>query len=121
MMRSIFLASAFVVACVGDSPITTTDAGNDTGSGQDVVTNDVSTNDVATNDAPLVCDGGSTVMACNGSCVDIASSGTNCGKCSHDCGGATCTGGVCQPSIVADKLAYPVFDVDATTVYFNAG
>ena len=122
MMRSIFLCSAFLlVACVTDGQIIT-DAGTDTGSQPDVGVSDVGSDsqDVAV-DSPLVCDGGSTVMACNGSCVDVASSGTNCGKCGHDCGGSTCTAGACQPSIVADKLTYPVFDVDATNVYFNAG
>jgi hypothetical protein len=110
-----------LVACVGGDDSTTTDAGNtDTGTQQDVGANDVTTQDVAV-DSPLVCDGGSTVMACNGSCVDVASSGTSCGKCGHDCGGAPCTAGACQPGIVADTLTYPVFDVDATNVYFNKG
>ncbi len=118
-MRSIFLMSALLVACVGDD--SATDAGNTDAGNNDVVTNDVSTNDVTTIDAPLVCDGGTTVLACNGSCVDVATSGANCGKCGHDCGGAMCTAGACQPGVVADTLAYPVFDVDATNVYFNKG
>src|SRR4051812_11627234 len=120
MMRWIFLTSALLAACVGDSVVPNDGGGTDGGDKQDVVTSDVTTNDVAI-DAPLVCDGGSTVIACNGSCVDVATSGTNCGKCGHDCGGATCTAGACQPGIVVDTLAYPVFDVDATNVYFNKG
>ena len=121
MMRWIFLTSAALVACVGDSTVNPTDGGTDTSTQRDVATTDVTVNDVVTNDAPLVCDGGSTVMACSGSCVDVASSAANCGKCNHDCGGGLCTGGTCQPAIVVDALVYPVFDVDATNVYFNKG
>ncbi|HEY1955186.1 MAG TPA: hypothetical protein VGH28_06225, partial [Polyangiaceae bacterium] len=70
-------------------------------------------------DAPLVCDGGSTVVACGGQCVDIATSQSNCGACSHDCGGGMCTLGVCQPSVLEGSLSNPLFDIDATNFYFN--
>jgi hypothetical protein len=115
------LVASWLVACVGDSTITPlTDASNDTtttdvGTGQDAAT------DVAV-DTPLVCDGGSTVIACNSTCVDIASSVTNCGACNHDCGGGACTLGVCQPvSLVAAALDYPILDVSATNIYFQNG
>ena len=68
-MRSIFLTTAFLVACVGGDDSSTIDAGPDVVANKDVTTNDVTTNDVAV-DSPLVCDGGSTVMACNGSAFD---------------------------------------------------
>ncbi len=72
-------------------------------------------------DAPLVCDGGKTVMACGDQCVDIATSSANCGGCGHDCGGGACDLGVCDPVVLRDSLASPVFDIDATNFYFNSG
>lgn len=37
-------------------------------------------------------------VLCSGTCVDLASSGSNCGACGHACAsGASCVSGVCQP------------------------
>jgi hypothetical protein len=38
---------------------------------------------------------------CSGQCVDITDDGSNCGFCGHNCTGATCSGGLCQPGPVA--------------------
>lgn len=68
--------------------------------------------------APVSCEGGA-VVDCGGQCVDVATDGANCGKCGHDCGGGKCDKGVCQPMVVVDNLTKPVFDVDATQVYYG--
>src|SRR5262249_46285224 len=34
---------------------------------------------------------------CNGACVDEQSDRKNCGACGHDCLGAVCASGKCQP------------------------
>ncbi len=121
-MRSLVFYASFslLVACVGDSTVLPDAGGNDASTTQDVVGKDSPIADVAI-DTPLVCDGGATVIACNGSCVDITSSGANCGACGHDCGGGTCTGGACQPMIVVDTLTNPVFDTDGTNVFYQKG
>ena len=38
------------------------------------------------------------------SCVDTTSDGKNCGTCGHDCLGGTCTGGQCQPLLLAQYV-----------------
>jgi hypothetical protein len=119
-MRSFVFSSLVLLACVGDSTITPMgDGGVD--ASMDVVQQNDSPSDVVTMDVSIKCDGGSTVIACGGTCVDISSSGSSCGACNHDCGGGTCTGGACQPVVVVDTLTYPVFDVDGTNVYYNKG
>ncbi len=112
-----FLGLSLLVACVGDAPAPAQpDGGGTDGGGNDVQQGNDSAIDVAT-DSPLVCDGGSTVIACNGSCVDISGDVTNCGACGHDCGGGQCVLGECKPvSLVT--TTYPAFDVDATNLYF---
>ena len=67
----------------------------------------------------LNCSSGLT--PCSGACVDLAGAGSSCGACGHDCGGGLCSAGVCQPAVLRDGLSYPVFDVDATTLYFHSG
>lgn len=68
--------------------------------------------------ALLTCEGGA-VVDCAGKCIDLATSGANCGVCGHDCGGGKCDKGVCQPMVVVDNLTKPVFDVDATELYYG--
>lgn len=40
-------------------------------------------------------------IVCSGQCVDITQDNTNCGFCGHNCTGSGCSGGLCQPSLVA--------------------
>jgi hypothetical protein len=40
-----------------------------------------------------------------GACVDLQSDALNCGRCGHDCLYGTCSGGVCQPWVVAHLAA----------------
>lgn len=111
-------AAALLVACVGDTPVVGPDGGgtNDAG-GNDAQIKDAAPQSDAAVDAPLVCDGGSTVLACGGSCVDISDDGANCGACGHDCGGGKCVLGECKPVLLA-TTNHPAFDVDATNLYF---
>jgi hypothetical protein len=60
-----------------------------------------------------------STSACGSECVDLLSAGAHCGACGHDCGGGGCVQGACQPMVVRDGLEYPVFDIDATNVYFH--
>jgi hypothetical protein len=67
------------------------DAGVDDGSlGSDVTSNDAGS---------ITCDGGLT--ACGNACVDTTGDVLNCGSCNHDCLGGACTGGACQPVVIA--------------------
>lgn len=84
------------------------EAGAESGSGD----RDGSSNDAST-------DGEVTDADADTSCTpDAASDSKHCGRCGHDCGGGSCTEGVCQPLVLADGLAYPKgLVVDATNVY----
>src|SRR4051794_2300643 len=124
-----FLPFTFVLgACAnvfGFQDLTAGDAGSDAfvspDVGQDVTQEAAPPIDAAPEaETSLTCEGG-TVMACNGQCVDIAVSQTSCGACGHDCGGGKCELGVCQPLLLKDSLAHPVFDIDTTNFYFNSG
>ncbi len=59
---------------------------------------------------------------CNGACVDVKTSGTNCGACSHSCLGGRCTAGQCEPVLLgtgsASSTAAKVFYVDSSYVYY---
>jgi hypothetical protein len=69
-------------------------------------------------DAPM-CLG--AAMACNGTCINPATSAQHCGGCDHSCGGGTCMGGVCQPMTIIDGMQVAGLAVDATSVYFSTG
>jgi hypothetical protein len=44
---------------------------------------------------------------CGGSCIDPKTDGHNCGACGHDCQGASCQAGACQPTALASNLSSP--------------
>jgi hypothetical protein len=63
------------------------------------------------------CDSGT---ACGRSCVDTQTDPANCGRCSHDCGGAGCMSGVCQPMVIATGQNGPrALFVSGSTVYWT--
>ena len=95
------------------------DAPDDVANLPDVAPNDVSVPDEGV-DALPPCEGGAKKI-CGAQCVDLASSQTDCGACNHDCGGGLCNAGVCAPVVLAQNLSNPVFDIDATTLYFSSG
>jgi hypothetical protein len=70
-------------------------------------------------DGAIHCDGGSTMIACGSSCVDIASNAQNCRKCGHDCGeSSSCMAGVCQPALLYSG-AVSSFEVDSDGIFFS--
>jgi hypothetical protein len=59
-------------------------------------------------------------MTCSGACVDVATDANNCGTCGHSCAGAQCSGGTCQPLILASAQDSPYgITVDSTSVYWT--
>jgi hypothetical protein len=53
-------------------------------------------------------------------CVNLQTDGQNCGACGHDCQGATCQSGVCQPTAIASSQSSPWgIAVDTTNVYWT--
>jgi hypothetical protein len=77
-------------------------------------------------DAAVLPDGGACPGAttlCGTACFDLQTSGENCGACAHSCGGAACSSGRCEPTLVRDGLgAGDVrYAVDDKRVYFTSG
>ncbi len=77
-------------------------------------------------DASVLPDGGACPGAttlCGAACVDLQTSGENCGACGHTCAGAACGGGRCDASLVRDGLgAGDVrYAIDDKRVYFTSG
>jgi len=55
-------------------------------------------------------------------CPSSESDPANCGACGHDCHGAACVGGMCQPVILASGQDNPLWiALDATNVYWVSG
>lgn len=77
-----------------------------------------------TPDSPSDAATGATDDAAEGGAAcssDINSDPKNCGRCGHDCLGGGCSGGTCQPIVLAaDQLAPSEIAIDATHVYFAA-
>ena len=106
---SVIAASA--VACLGGAPSTVrpTDAGMTGVDGTTPPASDGGTPEAATDleaaapdAAPLVCDAATPV--CNGVCVDPSTfqgDAANCGRCGHSCAPGLCSGGSCQPWVIA--------------------
>jgi len=100
LRASIPLSAALLLACVGDSPTSTVDAGPlDSGLPDTVVA------DSGTQDSP----GCSTGLdLCGGKCVDLTASAPHCGACGHDCGSdATCVDSRCTAATIA-SVEHPV-------------
>ncbi len=52
--------------------------------------------------------------------ADLSSDPRNCGACGHDCLGATCTDGYCEPEVIAPDQESPQYiAVNADTVYWS--
>jgi hypothetical protein len=127
---ALFGSSALIYACVSDSngpDVVAVDGGTTIieadGSGIDggtVIANDGgSAKDGGSSDAPLVCEGGT--LACGNECAVVASSGTHCGRCFHDCGGAACVQGKCTPSVVVPSiLGLGGFAASDASVYYSS-
>ncbi|HMA92200.1 MAG TPA: hypothetical protein VKP30_05915 [Polyangiaceae bacterium] len=66
-----------------------------------------------TTSTPPACTG-ATKRSCGGSCIDISTATAHCGGCDHDCGGGTCSAGVCQPTTIY-TAPLPVTSVAVST------
>jgi hypothetical protein len=53
------------------------------------------------------------------SSANLHTDSQNCGRCSHDCQGGGCVGGVCQPVVLASLDSPWGIAVDANNVYFT--
>ena len=67
-------------------------------------------------------DGGTTTgdsSACGG--ADLQKDAKNCGRCSHDCGGGTCSAGVCQAwPLIPAQPGSAAITVDSTSIYWTS-
>lgn len=59
-------------------------------------------------------------QAADGCEIDLTSTTANCGQCGHDCAGASCSRGMCEPVILASGLNQPAgIAVDSSNVYWT--
>ncbi len=66
----------------------------------------------------LVCSGGETL--CDAACADLSSDPLHCGYCAHDCLGAACNDGLCDPTELVTGLLHPdSLAVDQTHLFFT--
>jgi hypothetical protein len=57
---------------------------------------------------------------CGGTCIDVTSDSSNCGRCDHACQGGACTGGMCQAVQLAMANVYVQgLAVGAAAVYWS--
>ncbi len=104
MKNRVFGAVALcsLLACSGDPPV----GGASSSSGSSGFDGGQTGNDggviEAGPDGSLACT--SPQVACGNACVEVATSGDNCGRCGHTCGGAKCSDGICQPQVVRAGL-----------------
>jgi hypothetical protein len=73
-----------------------TDGGGIEASTGDVVV-DTNVADSGAGDSSVKDSGMAGETSVDGGCGDLQTSGTNCGRCGHDCLGGACDAGVCQP------------------------
>jgi hypothetical protein len=81
--------------------------------------------DDACPDNGTTCEGGDCVCLgglalCDTSCIPVDADPSNCGDCAHDCLGAACNGGVCDPELLVQLGGSDepyALAVDATHVY----
>ena len=96
-LLALLVSAAAATACtaiLGDFDVGTGAGNGDGGS------NEGGSGDGATGgDGAVPCTADQT--ACSGSCFDLKTSATNCGKCGKTCFGGTCSGSVCAPYVVA--------------------
>lgn len=123
VLSSPLAAVMSLAACVGESA----NIGVPTNAGDDAATplpgdgdGDAAPGDDAGGaDAATSCDEGR--VACGGSCVELASSGENCGACGRSCGGGACRAGTCESAVVRSDIAdLHDFDVSGGKLYFTA-
>lgn len=125
---SALLALASHAACTGEDATLVTIGADGSTSTPPTTTSDTTEKDSSTPptntgntdaavDAAITCDAPTT--ACDGKCVDVASSKDHCGACGHSCGGGDCLQGVCKPfELYSGTASVTSVGVDSTDVYF---
>jgi hypothetical protein len=74
--------------------------------------------DAAEGGSDVVCAGGTVDCDSDGTCDDLDSNPSHCGRCDHSCLGGACLGALCQPFPVATALQSPIgLAVVGTDVY----
>lgn len=116
---------AVFAACVGDEPVPGTpevDGSTDAATSDDRATptpDAASTPDATSPDAAPTCT--APTVACGTACVDLATSGENCGACGRSCGGGTCSAGQCGVATVKDNIVDSNgFGIDETSLYYGS-
>ncbi len=67
---------------------------------------------------PVACDSG--LAACGTACIELESDPQHCGACGHDCLGADCRQGLCEPVVVVSGLVQPqAIALDDSHVYWT--
>ena len=99
-----FMACVVVASCDSTDP-DAPDAGADANT-PDVKNADANTPDADADAAPACT---AQQVLCNGVCVDPMTNVDNCGTCGHacGCGSTSCTSGMCDPAVLADKQGGP--------------
>ncbi|MDB4939368.1 MAG: hypothetical protein JWP87_6340 [Labilithrix sp.] len=64
--------------------------------------------DGTASDGKIPVEGGADAATCE---ADLQKDGKNCGRCAHDCGGGTCTAGVCQALELTSLTDTPLDDI----------
>ncbi len=81
---------------------------------------DASTDSLTSGDALLTGDGTAGEGGDGGACGDPMTSANDCGRCGHSCLGGICSGGQCQPIMLASMQQRPLqVAVSATSVYWT--
>lgn len=70
------------------------------------------------------CEAGASYCGADGgyTCMDTTRDPKNCGRCGHDCLGSTCSGGTCDPVILAtNQLGVIEMALDSSNIYWTRG
>jgi hypothetical protein len=82
---------------------------------------DAGGDDASADDSTSPCNGQGEQM-CGNQCISTGTDSSNCGACGHDCKGASCTNGACQPHVVSMQFTPPGrIAIDATNAYWTNG
>ncbi len=116
LARSVFGGAAAAIVALACSDLGDLSGGEDPpDAGED---RKIASPDASESDSDVTCEPGKT--ACGSLCSDVTNDAQNCGRCDHDCLGAKCEAGRCQPFTLVAGLNIPQgIALDNTDVYFT--